>query len=158
MNFLALFVRVTDILRALRRSQIRNGVIGRVHTARSVQETFNALHIETVRQRLQDFIAVLNIQDRLIRRDRLRPYIPSKHGFNLADTDAQHAHINRGHPTYVVCYRLENDIINLFFLALMSKLASIMRFVEDKKDIYKKRNASYQPFYKKLYVLIDCHL
>ena len=95
--------------------QVRNRVIGRVHITRGVQETFDALHIETVKEKLQDFIAALNIQDRLIRTDRLRPYMPPRSGFNLVDTDAQHAHINRGHPTYVVCYRLEDDIINLFF-------------------------------------------
>ena len=94
--------------------QIQTGVIGKVRVSEDVQKIFDTLNIEPVKERFQDLIEALNIQDRSIRADRLRPYMPRK-GFSLVDTDAKHARISRGHPSYVACYKMKNDIIELFF-------------------------------------------
>ena len=86
----------------------------RVRVSEDVQKAFEALDVETVKERFQDFIEVLNIQDRSKRTERLKPYMP-REGFSLANTNTQHAHIGGGQPTYIACYIVENDMVNVFF-------------------------------------------
>ena len=94
--------------------QVKTGIIGRVRLSEDVQKAFEALDVETVKEKFQDFIEVLNIQDRSKRTERLKPYMP-REGFSLANTNAQHAHIGGGQPTYIACYIVENDMVNVFF-------------------------------------------
>ena len=112
--------------------QLQVGIIEKVRVSKDVQKTFNVLNDEVVKEKFQDFIEVLNIQDRLIRIDRLRSYMP-KEGFALADTNVQHAHINGGNPTYLVCYTIENNIIDLFFFGTHEQMGK--KFKICKKSI-----------------------
>ena len=91
-------------------------IIGRIHISKPVIKKINALKKERIKSNLQNFIEDMN--NNSLSFDYLhRKWKHSK----LKDTNIYHAHIAEGYPTYVVCYTVENNIINLFFFGTHEK-------------------------------------
>ena len=88
------------------------GVIGRVTFSRDARSKLSALNgdADRIKENFEEFITDMN-NDNLGFDYLFRRWNHSR----LQSTDIYHARIGGGHPTYVICYRRENDIINLFF-------------------------------------------
>ena len=91
--------------------QLQNGTVERVHVSKSVIRKFNDLDRERIRNDFIEFIKDMN--DKSLNYNYL--HRKWKHSNLNPKTYLYHAHIGKGHPTYVICYTMENNIINLFF-------------------------------------------